>query len=84
MESRGSREAKFASFSRSSLFKCTFDAFSFSMALSRVQRVGLQPAEIEFMATEEEIDIIPLFSLDSLFNLDKVSSPSTDTLRDSY
>ena len=54
------------------------------MSLSRVQRVGLQPSEVEFMATEEEIDIIPLFSLDSLFNLDKVRSPFSRRTRAPY
>lgn len=42
------------------------------MALSRAQRLTLDPAEVEFMALESSITIVPLFSLDSLFNLDKV------------
>ena len=50
-----------------------FLRFRLAMSLSRLQRVGMTPAELEFIALEVEIDIIPLFSLDSLFNLDKVA-----------
>lgn len=55
------------------------------MALSRPQRQGLTPLEVEFMATERLIEMVPLFKMDSIKNLDMVRccpvlSPSRPSL----
>lgn len=46
------------------------------MALSRAQRSGLTPQEIEFMAMERQVEIVPFFSMKELKDLDKVSPRS--------
>lgn len=42
------------------------------MALSRTQRAGLTPQEIEFMAMERQVEIVPFFSMKELKDLDRV------------
>lgn len=43
------------------------------MALSRTQRTGLTPQEIEFMSMERHVEIVPLFSMKELKDLDQVA-----------